>query len=336
MKKDPKKIKKVNVDSESESPLSEKSWTVLLADDEPVQRMLIGRMLSRAGYKVIFAEDGQQAIEHLITSDLSLVLTDWEMPNLDGIGLCQTIRSMSFPRYIYTIMLCSLDASEHVVMGLQAGFDDYLTKPIIEPELLARLNTGKRLIEMERSIRHATEENRRLAYIHPLTEVFNYRYLMSQLPIELDRAMTAKVPLSIVMCDIDNFKDVNDTHGHPVGSEVLVSVAAFLNRAAKAYHGWLSHHGGDEFAIVFPNIGVQAASTIAGSICAALSKEVIQLKNKKLKITASFGVSGWDGMVPEGSTADGLITMADSAVYHCKSNGRNQVVVRNVSFTQLA
>src|SRR5438105_3263809 len=120
-------------------------WRVLLTDDEPVQRMLIGRMLSRAGYDVVMAEDGQQALQLMQQGEYCLLITDWEMPNLDGIGLCRAIRSINLPHYTYTILLTSRDASEHVVMGLQAGADDYLTKPIIEPELLARLNTGKRL-----------------------------------------------------------------------------------------------------------------------------------------------------------------------------------------------
>jgi len=140
-------------------------WRVLLTDDEPVQRMLIGRMLSRSGYEVVMAEDGQQALQKMQEGEFYLLITDWEMPNLDGIGLCRAVRSMKLPYYTYTIILTSRDASEHVVMGLQAGADDYLTKPIIEPELLARLNTGKRLVEMERSLRQALEENRRLSII---------------------------------------------------------------------------------------------------------------------------------------------------------------------------
>ena len=179
-------------------------WRVLLADDEPVQRMLIARMLARAGFEVVMAEDGQQALKLMEESEFSLMLTDWEMPNLDGIGLCRAMRAMNLPHYTYTILLTSRDAVEHVVMGLQAGADDYLTKPIMEPELLARLNTGKRLVEMERSLRKAMEENHRLSIIDALTGVFNRRYLMDQLTKEMERSSRYHHPLSLILCDVDH------------------------------------------------------------------------------------------------------------------------------------
>ncbi|HEX2583988.1 MAG TPA: diguanylate cyclase [Steroidobacteraceae bacterium] len=302
-------------------------WRVLLTDDEPVQRMLIGRMLSRAGYEVVMAEDGQQALQMMQQGEFNLLITDWEMPNLDGIGLCRAVRSINLPHYTYTILLTSRDASEHVVMGLQAGADDYLTKPIIEPELLARLNTGKRLVEMERSLRNALEENRRLSIIDALTGVYNRRYLMEQLVKEVDRSARYHHPLSLMLCDVDHFKRINDTYGHQCGDETLVQFSQTL-RGCLRETDWISRYGGEEFVIVLPETNLSAAAQVAERCRAALAKEPLKISNQSLPVTASFGVSGWQEGVPVGAEVSKLIAVADTGVYASKQNGRNRVTVQ--------
>ena len=302
-------------------------WRVLLTDDEPVQRMLIGRMLSRAGYEVVMAEDGQQALQMMQQGEFCLLITDWEMPNLDGIGLCRAARSINLPHYTYTILLTSRDASEHVVMGLQAGADDYLTKPIIEPELLARLNTGKRLVEMERSLRQALEENRRLSIIDALTGVYNRRYLMEQLVKEVERSARYHHPLSLMLCDVDHFKRINDTYGHQCGDETLVQFSQSLRNCLRETD-WISRYGGEEFVIVLPETNLSAAAQVAERCRAALAKEPLKIGNQLLPVTASFGVSGWQEGVPVGAEVSKLIALADTGVYASKQNGRNRVTVQ--------
>ncbi len=304
-------------------------WRVLLTDDEPVQRMLIGRMLSRAGYEVVMAEDGQQALALMKDSEFSLLLTDWEMPNLDGIGLCRALRAMNLPYYTYTILLTSRDAVEHVVMGLQSGADDYLTKPIMEPELLARLNTGKRLVEMERSLRKAMEENHRLSIIDALTGVFNRRYLMDQLVKELERSVRYHHPLSLMLCDVDHFKRINDTYGHQAGDDTLVQFAQVL-RSCLRETDWLARYGGEEFVIVLPETHLNAAAQVAERCRAALAKEPLKIAGQSLPVTASFGVTGWQEGIPSGADAFKLIAMADTSVYASKEGGRNRVTVKEM------
>ncbi|MES1195493.1 MAG: response regulator, partial [Steroidobacter sp.] len=140
----------------------------------------------------------------------SMLVTDWEMPNMDGIGLCRTIRSSDTPNYTYIIMLTARDAVDHVVAGLQSGADDYLAKPVVEAELLARLNTGKRLLNMERSLRIVNIENQRLCTVDALTGAFNRRYLMDYLAHEIVRSVRYAHPLSLLLCDVDHFKLIND------------------------------------------------------------------------------------------------------------------------------
>ncbi|HKE96550.1 MAG TPA: response regulator, partial [Povalibacter sp.] len=164
------------------------TWRILLVDDEPTQRLIVARLLKRAGYEVETAGNGREALARLETGVFHLMITDWEMPEMDGIALCSALRKSESQGYIYTILLTARDSIENVVAGLQAGADDYLTKPVIEPELIARLNAGRRIVTLERSLRAANEENRRLSVIDPLTGAHNRRHLMEQLPREIDRS----------------------------------------------------------------------------------------------------------------------------------------------------
>ena len=291
--------------------------------------MFIARTFARAGFEVVMAEDGQQALQLMKESEFSLLLTDWEMPNLDGIGLCRAMRAMNLPHYTYTILLTSRDAVEHVVMGLQAGADDYLTKPIMEPELLARLNTGKRLVEMERSLRKAMEENHRLSIIDALTGVFNRRYLIDQLTKEMERSSRYHHPLSLILCDVDHFKRINDTYGHQAGDDTLVQFAQVLHSCLRETD-WISRYGGEEFIIVLPETHLNSAAQVAERCRVALAKEPFKIMEHSLPVTASFGVSGWYEGVPAEANAAKLIAMADTCVYASKEGGRNRVTVQSL------
>ena len=308
-------------------PPADAKWRVLLVDDEPVQRMLVGRMLSRANYEVVTAEDGAQALELVSRGDISLLITDWEMPKMDGLSLCRELRSRGLDHYVYAIVVTSRDAVEHVVMGLQAGADDYLVKPVMEPELLARLNTGKRLIQMERSLRIANAENMRLSITDALTGVFNRRYLMDQLQRELERAQRYKHPLSLMLCDVDHFKRINDTYGHQAGDDVLVDFAQSL-RGALRDTDWIARYGGEEFVVVLPETGVQGAHKVAERCRVSLMAQPRRMAGDEVTITASFGVTGWEPHMGVDIVLDKLIAAADAGVYASKSCGRNQVSVQ--------
>jgi len=300
---------------------------VLLVDDEPVQRMLVGRMLTRAGFQVVMAENGEQALSIISLDDVSLVVTDWEMPKLDGLSLCRSVRSMGLNRYVYAIVVTSRDAVEHVVMGLQAGADDYLVKPVLEPELLARLNTGKRLLEMERSLRQANAENLRLSITDALTGTFNRRYLMDQLRRELERSQRYNHPLSLMLCDVDHFKRINDTYGHQVGDEVLINFARSLSSSLRDTD-WVARYGGEEFVVVLPETRIVDARLAAERCRVQLAAEPFQVGELQVPVTASFGVSGWEPGMTADTLLDKLIAAADSGVYASKEGGRNRVTVQ--------
>ncbi|HEX7114616.1 MAG TPA: diguanylate cyclase [Steroidobacter sp.] len=301
-------------------------WRILLVDDEPTQRLIVARLLKRAGYEVETAANGKEALEMLQSGDFQLLITDWEMPQMDGIALCGALRSMPGKGYTYTILLTARDAIEHVVEGLRAGADDYLTKPVVEAELVARLSTGRRIVTLERSLRAANEENRRLSITDALTGAYNRRYLMEQLPREIERAARYGRHLSVIMCDVDHFKKINDSHGHLIGDEMLKWFVRKLRSGVRACD-WLARYGGEEFLIVLPETNVDQAATAAEHLRAQVAGSSIPLDALELSVTASFGVSGWKDLVPQGASLDSLIARCDEGVYASKSAGRDRVTV---------
>jgi len=301
-------------------------WRILLVDDEPTQCLIMARLLKRAGYEVETAGNGREALVKLQSGDYQLLITDWEMPEMDGIALCRELRCSQVQGYVYTILLTARDSTEHVVAGLRAGADDYLTKPVIEAELIARLSTGKRIVTLERSLRTANEENRRLSITDPLTGAFNRRHLMEQLPREIERAERYGRTLSVIMCDVDHFKTINDTHGHQVGDDVLRWFREVLQRGVRS-SDWLARYGGEEFVIVLPETNVANAVNAANHLRERLATSVFRLGTAELRVTASFGVSGWQGAVPQGAKLDALISRCDAGVYASKAAGRNRVTV---------
>ena len=311
------------------APTSTTPWRILLVDDEPTQRLIMARLLKRAGYEVETAGNGREALTKLEAGEFQLMITDWEMPEMDGIALCSAVRSLQDKAYVYIILLTARDAMEHVVTGLQAGADDYLTKPVIEPELMARLNTGKRIVTLERSLRTANEENRRLSITDPLTGAYNRRHLMDQLPREIDRASRYGRKLSAIMCDVDHFKKINDTYGHQIGDEVLKWFVAKLNNGVRN-SDWVARYGGEEFVVVLPETNVESGAVAAEHLRAQIAAEPFIAGSTSFPVTASFGASGWAGAVPGGSSLDALMAKCDASVYASKAAGRNRVTTEGM------
>jgi two-component system, cell cycle response regulator len=313
-----------NLDDQNDR--SPSAWKILVVFPEPTQRLIMARLLKRCGYEVDMAVNGREALAKLEQGDFPLMITDWEMPEMDGVALCRALRSKE-QGYTFIILLTSRDAVEHLVVGLQSGADDYLIKPVIEPELIARLNTGRRIVTLERSLRAANEENRRLSITDALTGTYNRLFLMEQLPREISRAIHYNRYFSIVMCDIDDFKAVNDAYGHVVGGEVLAGTAAFIRQRIRA-SDWIATYGGDEFYVVLPETKLSDARRAAEYLRRDLSEAAILPGHSGVRVTASFGVVGWETKALPGVTAENVFRAVDRCVYESKCAGRDRVTIK--------
>jgi len=205
--------------------LRDRPMKILIADDDRISRRLMERTLQRSGYDVTTVEDGLQAVEELSKPDgPRLALIDWMMPKLDGTALCREIRGRKNERYVYMVLLTANELNEDLVTGLQAGADDYLTKPCHSAELNARLHAGRRILLLEDQLMAATEAMRFKATHDALTSLWDRGAIISMLRSALSRSSREERPVSIMLCDVDHFKNINDVHGHIVGDEVLREV----------------------------------------------------------------------------------------------------------------
>ena len=303
----------------------EPSATILLAEDDPVTRMLMTRFLKKAGYEVDAVANGSEALDRMTKRYYPMLVTDWEMPEMDGVALCKAVRNMQLDGYVYALLLTARDAKEHIIAGLEAGADDYLVKPVHEAELIARLNAGRRILNLEHSLRVANQRNRILSITDALTGSYNRRYLMEQLPRELERCRRYGYPLSVIMSDVDHFKDINDAHGHAAGDEVLQQFAARAQKSIRSNSDWVSRYGGEEFLIVLPETSHEGAMNVAEKIRTLIGSTPFTTRAGDAVVTASFGVASTGASGPDiALKVDALIRIADECLYRSKQDGRNR------------
>lgn len=301
------------------------SFPILIAEDNAVSRKLLEKSLAKAGHEVVAAANGRKALEIFRETFFPMVLTDWMMPEMDGIALCRAIRNHASPGYVYIVFLTAKDSKDDIIAGLEAGADDYLTKPFHPAELMARLTTGKRILELERSLKVANEEIRILSITDPLTGSFNRGYMTSHLPEEINRASRYGHPLSLIMCDIDRFKNVNDSQGHLAGDSVLRLVVDFIHGALRKDVDWAVRYGGEEFLIVLPETDREGAWIVAERMRQMMGKKLIAMGDQEIAITASFGLASFDPGTEKEPSAEALIKEADQHLYQAKKEGRNKV-----------
>ena len=296
---------------------------LLLVEDEPTQQMLMKRLLRGVGYAVDVANNGADALEMIKTGKYQLVLTDWEMPGMDGITLCRLVREANLPS-VYILLLTSHGAVADAVAGLRAGANDFIRKPADGIELVARLEAGRRAVLLEQSLRDANTQIERLSVTDPLLGIFNRRHLHERLPLEAARARRYGQSLSVVMSDLDHFKKINDTYGHQTGDAVLQHAVALTRRALRQ-SDWMARYGGEEFVIVLPETPLLGAQTVAERMRRLCADTTVELADTHLVITASFGVATIDGVAPSDEDGEALLRQADKALYESKQAGRNRV-----------
>ncbi len=301
---------------------------LLLVEDEPTQMLMTQRMLRRGGFEVETASDGATALEKLATGRFQLLVTDWEMPGMDGPTLCRKVRATRLPGYLYILLLTGQISTRSVVIGLEAGADDYVRKPADEAELLARLAAGRRIVQLEQSLRDANAQIQRLSITDPLVDTFNRRYLNEQLMQEVEQARRQPRALSAILADLDFFKSINDQHGHQVGDDVLKHFVALARSAIRENIDWVARYGGEEFVVVLPGTDLAQAVKVAEKLRELCAGSVLRTESGELRYTASFGVAALDPSPgPNGAAAEVLLRQADAALYRSKREGRNRVTV---------
>jgi PleD family two-component response regulator len=220
------------------------SYKVLLVDDDPAMLRLLCKWLEKAGYPVRTAADGQEALEAIDVECPDFLITDWEMPRVNGLELCRKTREMSLPHYVYTVFLTAKTGAAEMIAGLEGGADDFLTKPVAEGELLARLQSGSRVLELERELSL-------MAHTDFLTGLLTQRTFYEAIEKEWHRSTRLQLPLSCVMMDLDFFKQINDVYGHPAGDSVLKFAAELLLDNSRM-SDTICRYGGEEFASFYP------------------------------------------------------------------------------------
>jgi two-component system, cell cycle response regulator len=299
-----------------------RDWKVLVADDSRVYRKLVEHSLSDKGYALLFATSGSEAMALFSEHQPSIVITDWMMPDLSGIELCEHIRKQSRQLYTYLIILTGNTEKDELVAGLAAGADDYLTKPFQGEELLARVGVGRRIVELHRQLAAKNLLLEELALSDPLTGLPNRRAVEDWANRLLSGALRYGFSFLVIKADLDQFKAVNDTYGHQAGHSVLKRFAEIL-KANSRRSDICGSMGGEEFLLILTQTTQENARLVIERIRRELAASKFDFAGSNLTVTASFGMAGLEATQP--ADFNRLVIQADAALDTAKRTGRNRM-----------
>jgi diguanylate cyclase (GGDEF)-like protein len=278
-------------------------------------------VLRKYGHEVVATVDGDEAWQAMQRPDAPrLAVLDWMMPGLAGVDVCRRVRALQSDQPPYIIILTSKGEKADIVAGLEAGADDYLAKPFDVGELRARVDVGRRMIELQAKLLEAHDALAHEAMHDPLTGALNRRAFADVLARELSRERRYHHGLALGICDVDQFKKVNDTHGHHVGDEVLCGLVRLLESNLRG-HDVLGRFGGDEFVLLAEHAGVDDAVVPYERARATVADNPIPTRAGNVSITISFGVK----IRRADESEEELLAAADTALYQAKNGGRNRV-----------
>ncbi|MFH1550014.1 MAG: diguanylate cyclase [Planctomycetota bacterium] len=303
---------------------------ILVAEDNLATKKLLETLLKKFGHDPVFAGNGREAWELLSKEDFQMVLADWMMPEMDGVTLCKKIRTDGSKKYIYIIMLTAKSLKDDIVEGLNAGANDYLTKPFHHGELMARIKAGEKTLQLEDNLAEKNRElqalNRRLknlARVDALTQLGNRLALEEAMEKTCSAAQRYRRTYSIIMCDIDRFKRYNDTYGHPAGDKVLRRIADTLKSQVRA-SDQVFRYGGEEFAILLPEHSMNEAEKVAERLKSSVETlEIEHTAGDTSTVTISLGVATSRNNIKNDCRWTEVLKRADEALYEAKESGRN-------------
>ncbi|HYO75545.1 MAG TPA: diguanylate cyclase [Thermoanaerobaculia bacterium] len=296
--------------SDLEAPVPEPPLRVLAVDDDRMYLKRLRLVLTRAGFDVVTAHDGASALERIKDDrDVSVLLIDLSMPGMDGIETVRHARTAcAFPG-LYAILLTASDGTEVKLRALDSGLDDFLTKSSSDSEILAKLRSAARRLEMERRLHLENEELQTLALTDELTGIANRRALFR----EAEQILNSGKTLSVVLFDLNRFKQINDTYGHLMGDRILADVAACLKQNTRI-GDVIARYGGDEFVLLLPETNGNAARAITDRICQQISQLRWDVAGQTITINVGTGLS----TAGSGSSISTLLAESDAKLYDAK------------------
>jgi len=300
--------------------------TIFVVDDEANNRLLLKTYLSAEGYTVAFARNGQEALQNISRIAPDVIILDVMLPVIDGYEVCRELKNSPDYKYIPIILATALRGNEERIRGIEAGADDFISKPYNKAELTTRIKSLIRIGTLYRALAEkvseleaARKKLKKLAVTDGLTDLFNYRAFQHRLHLEIERSKRFTLPLSLLMLDIDHFKQYNDKFGHPAGDRLLKEFADLLRNHVREVD-CPARYGGEEFVLILPGTVKKSALIVAEKIRVLV--ETADFSGSH--ITVSIGVASF----PEDTDAkDSLITLADQALYQAKEAGRNRIVL---------
>lgn len=300
---------------------------ILIADDDHSSLLILKKILGGKEYELITATNGDQAWKLLQQPEHpKLLLLDWMMPGLTGIEIIQRLRQREDGSSFYMIVLTSLDSPDDAVFALDEGADEFITKPYHADSLRARINVGRRVLllrdMLEENIRQLEDANRiisKLAATDELTKLYNRRHFNKHLKDTISAAMRHEFSLSLILADIDEFKTINDNHGHDMGDRMLKIIASTIKEVSRA-EDIPARWGGEEFILSLPHTPLSGAQILAERLRQKFTLNCQQQTG--LKVTASFGVTEFQ----PNENPEVFIKRADKALYRAKRKGRDRVI----------
>lgn len=301
-------------------------FPILIVDDNRLQRSVLEANLKAAGYQVVAAENGKEALELFRKGHYPILMTDWIMPEMSGLELCRAIRGEESGRYTYIIILTSLDSKNDIIAGLEAGADEYLVKPAHQAELTARLKTACRILELENARNKYIEEIKSLSLIDPLTGIFNRCYMDEHILQEIKRAYRYERSLALILVGINRFREIIAEFGRFSGDVLLKRTAECLTEAVRKDVDWIARYGEDTFMVVLPETDTAGAMMVAKRLRLRIAAMVVTMYDKELRITASFGVAGFTASLQKpGFTSEIFLDKVDRCLCQAKEDGGDTI-----------
>jgi two-component system cell cycle response regulator len=298
---------------------------VLAVDDDDLTRAQLMSLLGRAGYQVHGAGSGTEALEILSETPCPIVVTDWQMPDMDGLALCRALKLGANARRVYVMMLTIRSNAADIVVGLEAGVDDYVIKGAGADDLLARVAAARSATRIQHSPQSVKAESRQLLLPDSLTGAHSRGFLTRYLPLEIDRSRRHGHPTSVLSCDIDNIARINFRFGRKAGDQVLNAFVARSTGCMRESIDRIARVGGEEFVIVLPETDLDGARVVAEKIRLALANDAIPTSAGPVRATVSIGVTALE--TPEeraGTLVMELLRAADQCLWISKASGKGR------------